>query len=206
MEQKSNRRKRKKGTGNRSYRKKRSTQKQVSKEPQSWLMNGLLVVFLAGILFFLFAFQKHRVDGVSMDPTLKDGDRIIIQKTQELQRYNLITFEPKDQPGKSFVKRVIGLPGDAIQVGENTLYLNGDGSFLSASGELPDGTLKVSIASEVQYALNGLTKIPEDHYFVLGDNRAKSNDSRSFGLISKDQIEGIVVFRYFPFASIGSIR
>ncbi|WP_086350797.1 signal peptidase I [Candidatus Enterococcus clewellii] len=206
MEQKNNRRKRKKGAGNRPYRKKRSTQKQASKEPQSWLINGLLVMFLAGILFFLFAFQKHTVDGVSMAPTLKDGDRIIIQRTQELQRYNLITFEPKDQPGKSFVKRVIGLPGDAIRVGENTLYLNGDQSFSPDTDDLPDGTLKVSIAYEVQYALTGLTEIPEDHYFVLGDNRIQSNDSRSFGLISKKQIEGIVVFRYFPFASIGLLR
>lgn len=206
MKQKNNGRKRKKGTGNRPYKKKRSTQKQASKEPQSWLINGLLVVILAGLLFFLFAFQKHTVDGVSMDPTLKDGDRIIIQKTRELQRYNLITFEPKGQPEKSFVKRVIGLPGDAIQVVENTLYLNGDRPFTIGSEELPDGTLKVSIASEVQYALSGLTEIPEDHYFVLGDNRAQSNDSRSFGLISTNQIEGIVVFRYLPFGSIGPIH
>lgn len=205
MEQKSNRRKRKKGTGNRPYKQKRNVQKQTSKEPQSWLVNVLLVVFLVGLLFFLFAFQKHTVDGISMDPTLKDGDRIVIRKTKELQRYELITFEPKDQPGKSFVKRVIGLPGDHIKVEENTLYLNSDRSFEN-QGELPDGTLKVSIAYEVQYVLSGLTEIPEDHYFVLGDNREKSNDSRSFGLISKDQIEGVVVFRYFPFSSFGSVR
>ncbi|WP_249274547.1 signal peptidase I [Candidatus Enterococcus clewellii] len=203
--QKSKRRNQKGSASNRQYGRKRHVQKQISKELQSWLINSLLVVFLVGVLFFLFAFRKHTVDGVSMVPFLKDGDRIVVKKTKEVERYALITFEPRDQPGESFVKRVMGLPGDFIKVEENTLYLNSNDSFEGQKG-LPDGTLKITIASEVQLMLAGSSEIPENHYFVLGDNRAKSNDSRSFGLISKEQIEGIVVFRYFPFASIGSLR
>lgn len=172
----------------------------------------LLVLFL-GILF-LIKIKPHQVSGESMMPTLENGDRLFILKNEDPQRYSVITFEPKGNKDESYIKRVIGMPGDRIWLDQNTVYLNSQMAETNPtppneenlSGvELPDGTLKVRVDWEIAAELEGLSTIPADHYFVLGDNRRHSTDSREMGLIDQDQVEGVVKFRYFPFNRLGTI-
>lgn len=157
----------------------------------------------------------HRVDGRSMNPTLMDSDRIFIWRTTTPKRYDIITFRPKDNPKESYVKRVIGLPGDALWMDNNTLYINhqltneteqpiNNSNLLGR--KLPDGTIKVWLTQELIQEFSGKRKIPKNKYFVLGDNRNHSSDSRVFGLVDASQIEGVVKWRYYPFNKIGTIN
>lgn len=149
-----------------------------------------------------------------MMPTLQNGDRLFVLKNAEPQRYSLITFQPAEKKNESYIKRVIGLPGDRIWLDQNTLYLNSQMAETNPtppneenlSGvDLPDGTLKVRVDWEVAAQLKDFSTIPEEYYFVLGDNRRNSTDSRELGLINADQIEGVVKYRYYPFNRIGTI-
>lgn len=180
----------------------------------NYFFNGLYVFFVIVALFFLIAFKSHQIDGHSMDPALADKDRIIIKKKSLPVRYDLVTFEPKNKPNTSYVKRVIGMPGDVLWIEGNSLYINQQIESKKTekikndmpAHDLPDSTIKVTVSKEVYDQVKGLKKIPEKKYFVLGDNRKHSSDSRSFGFVAEAQLEGTVIFRYFPFNKIGSIR
>lgn len=174
---------------------------------------GLVIFSLILVSFFHF-FGTHQVSGQSMAPTFASGERILIQRGTRLTRYTIVTFEPKDSPGESYVKRVVGLPGDRIQVDGNALFLlpkeqssqlEEDFSKMTSS-ELPSGVQKITISEEAAKALHRYQLIPEGNYFVLGDNRRKSNDSRVFGFVNEKQIEGVVFFRYYPFNKIGRVH
>lgn len=154
------------------------------------------------------------VSGESMVPTLQTGDRLFVSKNEVPNRYSLITFQPREQKQESYVKRVMGLPGDCIWLDKNTLYLNyqmapsnptPQNDWNLSGVDLPDGTLKVRVTWEVAAQLEGLSSIPDNHFFVLGDNRAHSTDSRQLGLIDGEKIEGVVKFRYYPFNRLGPI-
>lgn len=173
------------------------------------------LLFALCCLLFLIHIKTHVVDGQSMAPTFENGDRIFIQKGQEPKRNEIITFEPKDKPGDSFVKRVIGMPGDTIWLEGNKLFLNYriseideyfNDSLNKLAMDLPDGTLKINISMSVMSQLTGLSKIPKNCYFVLGDNSKHSTDSRVFGMVEKNQIEGVVKYRYFPLNKMGFIN
>ena len=156
------------------------------------------ILFLAVILFiaiYIVGFQQ--IVGSSMDPTFKNNDVIIIDKFSyrfsSVKRGDIISFYYADS--KFLVKRVIGLPGDSIQYKDNKLYINGE--------------------LEEEYYLHNTTtedfifeNIPEDMYFVLGDNRSDSLDSRDekVGLIMKNDIIGKAIFRVWPFKKIGPIK
>lgn len=163
---------------------------------------------------FLLRVKTHVVVGESMLPTLNNHDRIAVIKKKEPKRYSLVTFQPGDKKSESYVKRVLGLPGDRIWLDQNTVYLNhqmaeNNPTPPNETGltgiDLPDGTLKVRVTWEVAAKLEGLSTIPKDQFFVLGDNRRHSKDSRELGLIAKDKIEGVVAFRYYPFQRFGLI-
>ncbi|OJG54879.1 signal peptidase I [Enterococcus moraviensis] len=156
----------------------------------------------------------RRVDGQSMDPNLANSDRVLVFKDSQPKRYNIITFRPKGKPNESYVKRVIGIPGDAIWMDNNTLYINHqlvseterpltNSNLLGR--KLPDGTIKVWLNQKLIKEFAGKQMIPENKYFVLGDNRNHSSDSRVFGLVDTSQIEGVVKWRYYPFNKIGTI-
>ena len=155
------------------------------------------------ILCILFKTKTHIVSGESMAPTLNNKDCLVVIKTQKVARYEMVTFDPVDSPDTSYVKRIIGIPGDKLRVENNQLYLSMP-SFEKAKGdELSDSTLVFSLTEKkAVQRFEGLTTIPKDHYLVLGDNRGNSKDSRAFGLIEKKQIEGKVMMRYFPFNKV----
>lgn len=175
----------------------------------------LLFLLLVVVCFvWLTQYKTHRVTGNSMLPTLENNDRIIVKKGNRPDRYDLITFDPEISDASSYVKRIVAMPGDQLWTEGNAVYLRPKkaGKWVlntanpMTAEELPDSTLKVIVSDEVFQKLRNTNKIPDGSYFVLGDNRSASKDSREMGLIQETQIEGIVSFRYFPFTKIGQVK
>lgn len=165
----------------------------------------LLGFFIASLITHFVAYQTT-VEGESMEPTLSDGDSVIIQKLSyyigEPQRFDVIVFPVADgEEGKStensfYVKRVIGLPGETVQIQEGAVYIN--------DKKLTTDKYCLSKILDGGNASSPLT-LKEDEYFVLGDNRNMSTDSRSsfVGLVKKSDISGKVFLRIWPFSHFG---
>ncbi|MFA1818982.1 signal peptidase I [Virgibacillus oceani] len=164
----------------------------------------LIAISIALVLAFTLRsviFANYSVVGESMQPTLNDGNLLIVNKVlynlQEADRFDVVVFHANDQ--EDYVKRVIGTPGDKIEYKNDQLYVNGEyveeeflESYKMASSSDPfteDFTLK---------ALTGETQVPEGKLFVLGDNRQDSLDSRSFGFIDQEVLVGKVGMTYWP--------
>lgn len=154
-----------------------------------------VIIVLVVVLFRTFIITPVRVNGDSMNQTLKDGEILLLEKyDKKFKRFDIVVLKYNDE---KLVKRIIGMPGESVQYLNNILYINGEKvseEFLTE--ETYDFDLKV-----LDY-----DKIPENYYFVVGDNRDNSLDSRLIGLISKDDIEGKAIFRIFPFNKFGSIK
>ncbi|WP_083511997.1 signal peptidase I [Amphibacillus sediminis] len=176
------------------------------KEIISWLkaiIIALLIVF--GVRHFIM--EPSIVKGDSMLPNLHEGDRIIISKISSIDRFDEIAFVSPDTDD-NYVKRVIGLPGDRIVIENDTLYINDEPyeeSYLDDfKSQLAEGQIFTQdFDLEADY---GYQVVPDGTYFVLGDNRPISRDSRSFGVINEDSIIGEVVFRIWPIQVIGPIK
>ena len=154
-----------------------------------------VIIVLVVILLRTFIITPVRVNGDSMNQTLKDGEILLLEKyDKKFKRFDIVVLKYNDE---QLVKRIIGMPGESVQYRNNILYINGEKvseEFLTE--ETYDFDLKVL----------GYDKIPENYYFVVGDNRSNSLDSRLIGLISKEDIEGKAIFRIFPFNKFGSIK
>ncbi len=139
-----------------------------------------------------------------MMPTLEVGDRLVIEKVS----YNfhppatgdIIVFEPPQQlqrygyaKNQAFIKRIIGLPGDTIRIEEGIVYINDQ--------PLPENY----IAEPPEYALATSVQVPEDKYFVMGDNRNNSNDSHVWGFLPRKNIIGRAIFRFWPYQRLGAV-
>jgi signal peptidase I len=151
--------------------------------------------------FFLIAFvaQAFRVQGTSMEPLLQDGERIVVNKFvyrfHPIERGDVVVFWYPKEPSVSFVKRVVGLPGDVIQIRNGEVMVNGvpaKEDYLPSSyrdnDDLPP------------------TEVKKGFYFVLGDHRRSSNDSRSWGEVPEKYIYGRAVFRFWPLGRVGPIH
>lgn len=161
---------------------------------------GYLLIILLVITIRIFIFDPIRVDGPSMNTTLQDGEIVILNKIHyrksDIKRYDVVVVKSN---GKKIIKRVIGLPNETIEIKDNKVYANGkelDNSF--ASTETDDFSIEDI----------GLTKIPGDSYFVLGDNRRISLDSRysEVGTIKKENIVGKAAFIIWPLNKIKTIK
>lgn len=150
-----------------------------------------VIVFAVGLAFVIrtFIFAPIVVDGQSMQPTLHNGDRMIISKINytigDPERFDIIVF--KATPEKDFIKRIIGLPGDKIEYKDSTLYVN-------------DKKVEESYLPKDIKELTGefTIVVPKDSYFVLGDNRGNSEDSRFIGPIESDKIIGEAKVLFWP--------
>jgi signal peptidase I len=171
----------------------------VWSEVQSILRDIIFAVLMA-VLIVVFVVQPVKVEGTSMQPRLENEERIFVNKFtyyfNSIQRGDIVVFWfPKD-PSKSFIKRVIGLPGDRIRMDETgQLYINGqpvDEPYLS-----PDRNQHPSPIPERTIELH--------YYFVMGDNRDASNDSRAWGLVPEKYIYGKAMFRYWPLSRVGTL-
>lgn len=173
-------------------------------------------IFIIGgitVLSVLVGIGTHQVKGESMVPTFEEGDKIFIFKLGEPCRGDIVTFTPSDQPDTSYIKRVIGMPGDGVILRGETLYLiprEKEVPDVSPStwipDNLPEGTQQITVKTNVAQSMANYSKVPENSYFVEGDNRDNSTDSRNFGWVSTEQIEGIVWYRYYPFSKLGTVN
>ncbi len=156
-----------------------------------------LVVFAAiGTAVYLYVAQPHKVSGSSMFPNFHDGDYIITDKLSyrfaEPKRGDIVVFKnPRDQ-SQDFIKRIIGLPGNRVKIENNRVVLNGS--------QLSEPYLQPSVVTEPGAFLKEGEEVivPENELLVFGDNRTRSSDSREWGYITKQEIIGKVLVRYWP--------
>ncbi|WP_182200653.1 signal peptidase I [Paraliobacillus salinarum] len=170
------------------------------------LFSWLKAIVIALVIVFVvreFLVTPSIVKGESMLPTLQDGDRIMISKVTPIDRFDEIAFQAPDAE-ENYVKRVIGLPGDSIEMKDDTLYINGTAyqeEYLSDHKEAVFGNSFTENFTLKQ--ITGEMTVPDGYLFVLGDNRPVSRDSRRFGFIDEDSVIGDVVFRIWPINAIG---
>ncbi|MDT2827468.1 MAG: signal peptidase I [Enterococcus viikkiensis] len=165
----------------------------------------ILVVILFGLRHYVFT--PVVVKGDSMDPTLVDGERVIALKNTEVKRFDIVTFPAPDDPGKNYIKRVIGLPGDTIEYKNDQLYINGK---KVAEPYLDEFKKELTDDQPLTYDFNlkdlfGAEKVPAGELFVLGDNRRISKDSRIIGMIQEKNIMADVKFVFWPLDRFGTI-
>jgi signal peptidase I len=164
----------------------------------SWFLD-LLFAGLISFFIILFLYQPVKVEGGSMEPGLEDQERIFINKIvyrwEHISRGDIVVFHYPRDPRKSFIKRVIGLPGDRVRIAFGHVYLNGRAV---EEPYVPEDFLDTRSYPE--------TVIPADSYFVLGDHRSMSNDSRDFGPVQHGYIYGKAVFGYWPFDKLGVLH
>ena len=156
------------------------------------------LIIAAAILIKLFIFTPIRVNGTSMLPNLKDGDIMILNeigyRINGVKRFDIVVAHVK---GERLIKRVIGLPGETIEFKYNKLYVNGT---LIEENFDHDDTKDFSL-EDIK-----VDKIPDNYYFLVGDNRNNSKDSRVIGLVHKSDISGKASIIIFPFNRIGSVK
>ena len=164
----------------------------------SWARD-LFFSFIVLFFIILFLYQPVKVEGGSMEPSLEDQERIFINKLvyhwESIERDDIIVFRYPRDPHKSFIKRVIGLPGDRIRISYGRLYVNGR--------QVEEPYVPLQFEDSRSYPE---TVIPPDAYFVLGDHRSMSNDSRDFGPVPRNYIYGKAVFGYWPMDKMGVLR
>ena len=165
-----------------------------------WARDLLLAVIIA-IIVILFLYQPVKVEGTSMMPALNDQERIFINKfiyqfnVGKIERGDMVVFWYPNDPSKSYIKRVIGIPGDRVEVNLGTVAIN--------TKRLEEAYVPREYRDETSMAAR---VIPPDEYFVLGDHRSSSNDSRSWGLVPRRFIYGKAVFVYWPLDKLGLLR
>lgn len=156
-----------------------------------------IIIVIVVVLFRTFIATPVRVDGDSMNDTLGNNDILILNKLEKnYDRFDIVVINYNNT---KLVKRIIGLPGENISYEDNQLYINNKKFNDIETSRTTDFSLT---------ELYGLKKIPDNHYFVMGDNRNNSLDSRDYrvGLIKKQDIVGVTIFRLYPFNKIGIIK
>lgn len=162
----------------------------------------LAIVFCVTFLFVNYVAQRTVVSGHSMNDTLEDGDNLIVNKLtyafSDPERFDIIVFPYKHKEDIYYIKRIIGLPGEKVQIIDGMIYIDDELLEESYGKEVMNNP---GVAAEAVY-------LGEDEYFVLGDNRNNSSDSRdpSVGLIQKKDIIGKASFRIWPLSKIGFIK
>jgi signal peptidase I len=163
------------------------------------LAHDLSVAVLFCFFLITFVAQAFRVQGTSMLPLLADSERIIVNKFiyrfRGIERGDVVVFwYPKD-PSVSFIKRVIGLPGDTVELRKGDLFLNGQ--------RVNEGYVQASFRDDESHEA---VVVPRGYYYVLGDHRSSSNDSRSWGEVPEKYIYGRAFFRFWPLSKMGLIH
>ena len=167
------------------------------------LLRDLIFALMIAALVIVFIVQPVKVEGTSMLPRLHDGERIFVNKliyydeyrwAPKVERGDIVVFWFPDDPSKSYIKRVVGLPGDTVELREGNVLING--GVLNESYLDPKSNLSTRSLAPVY--------VKPNYYFVMGDNRDNSSDSRSWGLVPKKYVYGKALFRYWP-PSVASV-
>jgi len=171
------------------------------KELGSWIV---YILFIIGVTWFIITFigQRTKVDGSSMETTLSDKDNLIVDKIsyrfRDPQRYDIVVFPYRHAENTYYIKRIIGMPGETVQIIDGEVYID---------GELLGEHYGAEVMQKAGIAAEPIT-LGEDEYFVLGDNRNHSSDSRdpSVGILTRKELVGRAWVRIYPFDKIGVIR
>lgn len=154
-----------------------------------------LIIILIVVVIKTFIIAPVKVDGTSMLPTLKHNDVLLLKKyDRSFNRFDIVVVKYKNA---KIVKRIIGLPGESLEIKNNKLYINH--SYIEDFD--PDIKTADFYLEDLGYSV-----IPDDCYFVMGDNRYNSTDSRIIGVVNKDEIVGVTNFRIFPFSNFGTFK
>jgi len=181
---------------------KRSDSVKVGVRPCSTVVNwarDLMISLAIAAFIIIFLYQPVKVEGTSMMPGLADQERIFINKFvyhfESINRGDIVVFHYPRDPSKSYIKRVIGVSGDHIQIDEGRVYINGK-------------RLNEFYTPEQFEDYRSYPKIvvPPNSFFVLGDHRNMSDDSRDFGPVEQRYIYGKAVFVYWPMEKMGALR
>lgn len=178
------------------------------KEVFSWL-KAIVVALVIAFVIRTFIFVPVIVEGESMMPTLHNADRMIVSKISnyvgELDRGDIVVFHATES--KDYIKRVIAIPGDTLEYRDDVLYINGEAveepyldEFRTQMNGFP---LTENFTLE---QVTGESVVPEDSYFVMGDNRQNSKDSREIGFVSKEEIVGKTNFIFWPLDDVGTVE
>lgn len=176
---------------------------------------ALLIAFGIAAIIRFFLFTPIVVDGESMMPTLKNGDRMVVNKigymVGEPERFDIVVFHAPEQ--KNYIKRVIGLPGDYVEYKNDQLYVNGkqlaEPYLDKYKSEITEGSLTDDFTIEDIPGFKDIAKkdkIPEGYIFVMGDNRRYSKDGRHIGLVKIDEVIGNTNIVFWPFEEVGVVK
>jgi signal peptidase I len=162
-------------------------------------MRDLIFSAAASVLIITFLYQPVRVEGTSMLPRLVDQDRLFINKFvyhfEAIEPGDVVVFHYPRDPQKSYIKRIIATPGDRLRIDQGRVFVNGK---LLSEPYIPD-EYRDTRSQEAMV-------IPNDEYFVMGDHRSISSDSREFGPVKRDLIYGKAAFVYWPTQDVGVVR
>jgi signal peptidase I len=162
-------------------------------------VRDILISLAVSAFFIIFLYQPVKVEGTSMMPTLEDQERVFINKfvyrLEPIERGDVVVFRYPRDTSKSYIKRVIGVAGDRVRIENGQVYVNGEA--------LDEDYVPSDYADARSY---GEVVVPANSFFVLGDHRTMSNDSRDFGTVNDRFIYGKAVFGYWPMEKLGRLR
>ncbi|AXC15883.1 Signal peptidase I [Acidisarcina polymorpha] len=163
-----------------------------------WLRD-LMISVVVSFLIITFLYQPVKVEGTSMAPRLHDQDRLFINKFaynfEKIERDDVVVFYYPRDTQKSYIKRVIGLPGDTVRIDDGEVFVNGKAV---AEPYVPERFRDVRSMDSF--------RVPQGEYFVMGDHRSISSDSRDFGPVERKLIYGKAAFVYWPREEMGVVR
>ncbi len=176
-----------------------SSQKTAAQSHLRLWLRDVLISIAASFAIITFLYQPVRVEGTSMQPELRDQDRLFINKFayrfESISRGDVVVFHYPRDPEKSYIKRVIALPGDTLSIDEGRVYVNGK--------KIDEPYVPRRYHDERSIAE---MTIPPNEYFVMGDHRSISSDSRDFGPVPRNMIYGKAAFIYWPADNMGVVK
>lgn len=174
----------------------------ILREIGGWIIYILIILALTYVII-TYVGQRTRVSGSSMETTLSDGDNLIVDKLSyrfsDPSRFDIIVFPYRYEEDTYYIKRIIGLPGETVQVIDGYVYINGE--------QLASDIYGAEVMESAGIAEEPIT-LGDDEYFVLGDNRNHSSDSRdpSVGILKRSELMGKAWIRIYPFNKMGVIK
>lgn len=167
-------------------------------------LQGIVVILAIMVMIYLFVMSPQEINGASMEPTFYNGEYIltnkVMYKMRQPKRGDVVIFKSPRNKEVDYIKRIIGLPGETVELKDNAFYVNGqkvEEPYLEPGVEIFGG----SYLEEGQEVT-----VPPDMYFVSGDNRPHSADSREFGPIPIEDVIGVAILRYWPFPKAGLVK